>query len=232
MTYRHALYYAPAAGSALWRLGSRWLGRDAANEAIEEESAGGVPRARLRQVTESARRYGFHATLKAPMRLASGTSAAQLADALHGFAQGQAPVPIGRLVVREIEGFLALVPENQSEALTLFAQAVVERFDAFRARLSEAELAKRTGGHLSARQAELLARFGYPYVAEQFRFHMTLTDRLEAGERAELLEAARTWFAPMLTESVMLDRIALFVEAAPGAPFSRVRDFTLGGPRS
>src|SRR5438445_432365 len=40
---------------------------------------------------------------------------------------------------------------------------------------------------LSARQAELLARWGYPYVHDEFRFHMTLTGPIADDERPAFL---------------------------------------------
>src|SRR5690606_41980730 len=63
-----------------------------------------------------------------------------------------------------------------------------------------------------SRQEELLGAYGYPYVMDEFRFHMTLTDRLEGEDCAEFRTAAQTWFAPVLGEPVMLDRLVLFVE--------------------
>ncbi|TGU42122.1 DUF1045 domain-containing protein, partial [Mesorhizobium sp. M00.F.Ca.ET.186.01.1.1] len=90
--------------------------------------------------TASARRYGFHATLKAPFRLAENETEATLRAALDSFAEAAQPVTIPRLVVGQIDGFFALVPEAPMPALNRFAGDVVLAFDRFRAPLTEAEI--------------------------------------------------------------------------------------------
>jgi putative phosphonate metabolism protein len=228
MPERFALYYAPSVTDPLWVRAAQWLGRDAAGEAAMTAEIPGVDAARRMEVSESARRYGFHATLKAPMALAGNATQDALTDALQDFALDVAQVEIGRLTVASIDGFVALVPEHESEALTALAADVVERFDRFRAPLAAAEREKRVrNGHLTPRQVELLDRFGYPYVLEEFRFHMTLTDRLVDADRAQMMAAARAWFAPTLDKSYMLECIAIFREPSPGAPFVRLADFPL-----
>src|SRR5690606_7139404 len=113
------------------------------------------------------------------------------------------------------------------EALQDFAAHVVEDFDPFRAPMSVKERAARAGG-LTERQVELLDAYGYPYVFEEFRFHMTLTDRLGTADAHDIAAAANTWFGPVLDEPVLLDRLSLFHETEAGKPFRRVADFKLG----
>ena len=79
-------------------------------------------------------------------------------------------------------------------------------------------------------QIELLDAYGYPYVFEEFRFHMTLSDRLSAEDAADIAQAATTWFAPVLEEPIVLDRLSLFQEPEAGKPFRRIADFKLGTP--
>ncbi len=228
MPERFALYYAPSVTDPLWVRAAQWLGRDPAGEATVTAEIPGVDAARRMEVSKSARRYGFHATIKAPMALVEDATQDALADALRDFALDAAPVEIGRLTVASIDGFVALVPEHESEEVTALAAEVVERFDRFRAPLAPVEREKRVrNGHLTPRQVELLDRFGYPYVLEEFRFHMTLTDRLVDAERTEIMAAARDWFALTLDKSYMLDRIAIFREPSPRAPFVRLADFPL-----
>ena len=229
MPERFALYYAPPSTDPLWRRAAQWLGRDPADAAANVSAdIPGVAAARRLETSASARRYGFHATMKAPMTLAAGTTRAELEAELRRFGSARPLVGIGRLQVAWIEGFIALVPEHQSPALTGLAGEVVARFDHFRARLSDAEREKRIRGtELSPRQIELLDAYGYPYVMEEFRFHMTLTDRLVDTDRNEIMAAAQSWFAPLLEKDYVLDRLALFHEPAPGAPFMRLSDFPL-----
>jgi len=210
MFHRLAIYYAPARDSALWQRAEAWLARP-----------------ELEDVTISARRYGFHATLKPPMRLSQSEEA--LESAVRSFTASYGPVEIGTLAPRLIGSFLALTVEPQPEALTEFATQVVEAFEPFRAPLDKAELARRHEAELSPRQKELTERYGYPYVLEHFLFHMTLSDSLPEARRAEMVAAAHEWFAEALGGPVLLDRLVLFGEKEAGGPFARLGDYALSG---
>ncbi|MHB1102297.1 MAG: DUF1045 domain-containing protein [Devosia sp.] len=227
MPERFAIYFAPAIASPLWTKAAAWLGRDPATGTVFDADVAGLSRDRLAATATSARRYGFHATIKAPMALAPGTSQGELERALTAFGLRRRQVSIGPLKLTLLEGFLALVPERQSEALTRFAGECVAQFDRFRRPMSANEREKRAHGGLSAHQIGLLDRYGYPYVMDQFLFHMTLSDRLDAADREPVMDAAQAWFAPVLGREVLLDRLALFHEAEPGAPFMRLADFPL-----
>jgi hypothetical protein len=210
MSERFAIYFAPERGSLLDERAEAWL--------VRPEIA---PRA------VSARRYGFHATLKAPMRL--GRSRHELEATLERFAATHAPVPLEHFDVRLLDGFLALTTEPQPKRLTDFAAEVVVAFDPFRAPLDAAERGRRLQAPLAPRQIELLDRYGYPYVLEEFRFHMTLTDRLSLGLEDEMVAEARAWFATALSGPIALDRLVVFCEPTPGADFVRLDDYPLRG---
>jgi hypothetical protein len=213
MTERFAIYYAPARDSALWDRAEGWL----AQEPL-------LPR------TVSARRYGFHATIKAPMVLADGQDRAGLETALATFARQRGPVSMGPVGAHLIGGgFLALTPVAQPQRITDFAAGVVTAFEPFRAPLEAAERQRRLQSALTNRQAELIDAYGYPYVLEQFELHMTLTDRLPADQQQPLQEKAAAWFGDILRAPVVLDRLVLFHEAEPGAAFRRLDDFVLEG---
>ena len=228
MAERFAIYFAPSATSNLWERASTWLGRDASNGDFINGPVAGIDRNRLLNLTQSANRYGFHATLKAPMVLAEGASEAGLRELLAEFAARHQPINLGRLKIASIEGFLALLVDGENEALQDFAAHVVEDFDSFRAPMTIKDRAARAARGLNDRQLELLDGYGYPYVFEQFQFHMTLTDRLAEADAHDITRAAETWFAPALDEPVLLDRLSLFHEPKPGKPFRRVGDFKLG----
>jgi len=227
MPERFGIYFAPAVTSPLWSLETQWLGRDAATGEVVEMITGGLEPDRRFGLTQSARRYGFHATLKAPIALDRGLKAHDLDAALKAFAGASAPIDIGPMVLRPIDGFLALVPDEQSEELTAFAARCVVDFDPLRAPAGEADRARRLTSGLTPRQIELLDQFGYPYVFEEFRFHMTLTDRLMGTDRDVVFLAAQNWFTPVLGQNLLLDRLVLFHEAEAGAPFTRLRDYPL-----
>lgn len=229
MTERFAIYYAPAADDPLWLAASRWLGRDSASGAMFTEPVGGVPRDEITARTVSARRYGFHATIKAPMRIAFGHTPQGLVDAIERFAKMTAPVAIGPTELKLIDGFMAIVPKKQSPDLTEFAANVVHSFDRFRAPATPEERERRLNSRLTQRQVELMERLGYPYVLEQFQLHMTLTDRLLAEEQQLYLAAAEAHFGALAARDTLLDRLVLFHEPSPGAPFWRLGEFPLEG---
>jgi putative phosphonate metabolism protein len=229
MTERYAIYFAPSETGQLWERASTWLGRDAASGDLFEGAVAGIDRNRLLNLTQSANRYGFHATIKAPMALVEGATEADLRSALTQFVGQHAPFSLGQLKLASLDGFLALIPAAPNEALQDFAAHVVESFDTFRAPMSVKDRAARVGKGLSERQIELLDAYGYPYVFEEFRFHMTLRDRLAEADAADIASAATTWFGPLLGEDVLIDSLSLFAEPEKGKPFRRIAEFPLGG---
>jgi len=227
MTERFAIYYAPADNHPLWRLGCEWLGRDPAGADIQHRPPG-IDAPQLDALTISARRYGFHATIKAPMRLHPDTTRRELETALQDFALGHRAFEVGLPTLRLLDdGFLALILNPQPHRLTDFAGTCVTFFDRFRAPMGEEDRTSRVARGLSERQVALLDQYGYPYVLEQFLFHMTLSDRLPLPWRGPLVDLATDWFAPILMRPLVIDRLVLFHEAEPGVPFRRIADFPL-----
>ncbi|MBB4303606.1 putative phosphonate metabolism protein [Rhodobium orientis] len=218
---RYAIYYTPDRDELLAGLGARWLGRDLfTGHTMQQALAGDIDPERLEIVTRDPRRYGFHATLKPPFRLKDGAEPAELAARFEAFAKTHAPVALSGLVVARIGGFLALVPAAPSQELEHLAAAAVEAFDDLRAPPSEEEIARRRPDALTGRQRDLLQRWGYPYVFEEFRFHMTLTGKLDDAVEAETLAAAaRSFFAPVIEKPISLSTVALCIESAPATPF-------------
>ncbi len=209
---RHAIYYAPPEGGFA-AAAAAWLGRDAAGAcAVEQPAQPGIDLAAL---TAEPRRYGFHGTLKPPFRLAPGEDRDALEAALAAFAATRAPVEAGPLAVARLGDFLALVPAEPLADLDALAGAVVEAFEPFRAALTGAEIARRRPERLTGRQRALLARYGYPFVMDEFRFHLTLTGAL-ASPAPAVAEAAEAWFAPWLGTRFRVADICLFGEDEAG----------------
>lgn len=224
---RYALYYTPQPGDPLLGAAEAWLGRSAFGQDVDR-GASAAP-----ALVTDARRYGFHATLKAPFALAEGRSEAQLHEALAAFAAAQAPVEDLRLRLAQPSGFFALVPDGPHTALDAFAAEVVQAFEPFRAPLSETDRARRRPETLPERQRAHLDRWGYPYVFADFAFHMTLTGRLDAEASEEVRPALEERFAPLLAKPRRIDALALFAEREPGADFevAALRPLT-GHPRT
>ncbi|MGF1624152.1 MAG: DUF1045 domain-containing protein, partial [Alphaproteobacteria bacterium] len=188
---RYALYFAPPPQSALHRFGSRWLGRDAASGAcIARPPVAGVTPERLAEITASPARYGFHATLKAPFRLADGCDEAGLVEAVATLLASREAFMSPSLRLERIDGWRALVLAAPCPQMQALCDELVAGLDRFRATPTPAEDARRLrDGRLSARQQALYRRWGYPHVFDQFRFHMTLTSPLDDAE-GTLVDAA------------------------------------------
>lgn len=228
-TPRYALYIAPRPETALAQFGARWLGWDLERgQAIDAPETAGLSSALHDAATAEPRRYGFHATLKAPFCLAEGATEGDLIGVAAAFAAERAPLATAPLRFGPLAGFLAFTPGEWSPRLHDLAADCVAAVDAFRAPLTEAELAKRRRAGLSAAQETLLARWGYPYVMGEFRFHMTLTGSLESEIRAQVGDALQPKVHALLGEPLMVDNLALCVEPAPMSGFRVLRRFPLG----
>lgn len=214
MTPRYAVYYAPEPDDPLWLAGCTWLGRDPAGGTVG--SAPELPG--LAALTAEPRGYGFHATLKPPMRLREGvgrddvlTAMAETARAIPGFA-------LPPLAVADFGGFLCLRETRESAALQALSDAAVAGLDHLRAPPDEAELAKRRRAGLSPVREANLRRWGYPDVFATWFFHMTLSRRLSDAEMSSVHPLARAWFAEVVVAAREVRDICLFEQHA-GGPF-------------
>ena len=225
---RFAIYFAPAEQDALWGLGASWLGRDArSGYAVTRPELLGISSERLAELTGAPSFYGFHATLKAPFCLKKGLSLGALEERCGRVASEMEAVPAIALEVSELDGFLALMTATPSAALHSLAAVCVESFDDLREPLTPEERKRNLDRGLSEVQAALLDRWGYPYVMEEFRFHMTLTTRLSEAERSEVKALARDHFAAALESPVTLDAISLFAQPDGKAPFREIGRYPL-----
>jgi putative phosphonate metabolism protein len=222
---RVAVYYAPQPDDALFAEAATWLGRD-------PESGAPVPHPdipNIAEVTTEPRLYGFHATLKPPMRLTEEYEWLDVVEAAIGLADRTAPFDLPRLAVSDVFGFLALRETVPCPPLQALADVCVECLDPFRAPTSNAELARRRRARLTPQQDAMLVRWGYPYVFDTWFFHMTLTRRLTAEEKAFYQPAAEAHLARALAMSRRITDICLFVQPSPGEPFVIQRRLKLRG---
>jgi putative phosphonate metabolism protein len=224
---RYAIYYAPAQGSFLDQFGAEMLGYDAWIGAALPFASGVVEQVPdWRELTQDPRKYGFHATLKAPMSL-NGRRESELHAACADFARQPRLIPKIAPVVNPISGFIAVMPEGRSTELEQFAADCVRAFDPFRVPLAAEDRARRNPSRLTPRQVEYLDRWGYPYVMEEFRFHMTLTGRLDETRREAVLAMLRERFARLKLTELAIDRVALFKQADAKARFEIIGDWQL-----
>lgn len=223
MSYsRLAIYYIPPDG-ALSDFGASWLGWDVIRgvEVAQLDVPG------LLDVTMTPRKYGFHGTLKPPFRLKDGLAPGDLRAAVSDLAATQAPVVCDGLDLTPLGRFLALTPRGDMAALGSLAAACVRDLDGFRAPATDADLTRRRNAGLSPRQDALLTQWGYPYVMEEFRFHLTLTGRLPKDQIADWLDSVQRHL-PDLPVPFVIDQIALCGERTDGR-FELLHRYTLAG---
>jgi putative phosphonate metabolism protein len=229
MDARYAVYFALDKYSPWREFGARWLGRDEYdNSALPQPALDGMPPQVFSQITQEPRRYGFHATLKAPLRLAAGCDETSLMRRLNTLASTLKPVALGPLRVAVLGNFVALVPDTEPAGLQALAAACVSELDDLRAPLREADRARRRMDRLDERETELLNLYGYPHVMERFRFHLTLTGPVDPLVAQSVIRALSPEIARLNAAAALsLDRLCLFVERVPGDPFLRLIDLKL-----
>jgi 2'-5' RNA ligase len=230
---RYALYLAPPPESDLWRFGCDVIGRDALTGAPGDGFAlEGYTRAAWRSMTADPRRYGFHATLKAPFRLRLDLHIADFIDSLAEFARKFASFDAGELSVGAVamgdgRAFVALKPHGGLKELRSFEGSVVRALDHLRL---FGDRGRRARARLTPRQAYYLDAWGYPYVLDEFRPHFTLTNALTEADRvARLLQ--QEFRLRVASPALRVDALTLFGESEPGGEFKILRRFPLGGPK-
>jgi putative phosphonate metabolism protein len=211
---RVAIYFTPPAGHPLTRAAALWLGRDAFSGEATRPPDPAVDAV----VTEPAR-YGFHATIRAPFRLRDGVDLADVRGRLVAFCSDRRPFAIPEVRLDRIKRFLALVPAAPSPELEELERETLEAFEPFRAPLASDEVARRGPGSLGERQRSHLERWGYPFVLDEFRFHMTLTGSLRDADAAAVEATVRERFVAFHGAPLAVDGLALFVEDEAGGPF-------------
>lgn len=222
---RYAIYFTPKPGP-LADFGAHWLGWDlVTGTEVTHPQVEGIDVATL---TQTPRKYGFHGTIKAPFRLASGTSFAALTEATAQFCATRPAFNLTGLRVASLGRFLGLIPDGDAGPLNELAGAAVTKLDPFRAPLTEADLKRRRASGLSPTEDTFLVQWGYPYVLDLFQFHMTLSGSLDAARLAQTQTALAPLLAPILPRPFRIDSLTLCGEDASGR-FHQIERFGLGG---
>jgi putative phosphonate metabolism protein len=230
---RYAIYYVATPDSDLDRFGARLLGYDAFHGEelpFPDDITQAIPD--WRELTHEPRKYGFHATLKAPFSLAQDKTERELLAACEAFVRTPRRIPAIRPVVSSIGDFVAVIPAEPSAELEQLADDCVREFDSFRASLTPEDRARRNPSKLTPRQCEYLDRWGYPYVLEEFRFHMTLTGRLDALRREPILAMLRSRFSALGLAILAIDRIAVCRQGDAASRFRVVNCWEICGEKA
>jgi putative phosphonate metabolism protein len=218
---RFAIYFVPAAGTALYRFGAAVLGYDCyTGEDVARLRDAGMTEAEWAALTAEPRAYGFHATLKAPFRLRAEFDHDDLLAHIRALAASISTIPTLEPTVGLLGGFVAIVPATASPALDRLAADCVADFERFRLPMTAQERCRRLAAGLNPQQAANLDRWGYPYVFEAYRFHMTLTGRIEPARRAAVHALLQDEFARACGPGpIRLDQLVLVCQEHPAASF-------------
>ena len=226
---RYAVYFAPAEGSELDRICSSVLGRCAwTGTVLAQPLLPGINAARLLELTASPRRYGLHGTLKPPFFLSDKTTETELLDAVAALATGRKAFDLPPLKLETIGSFLALTPSAPCSELDDLARSCVTELDRFRCPPGPQELARRRAPGLTLNQERLLEQWGYPYVLEEFRFHLTLTGRIpDADERLRVHAGLTTLLGPVTSQAVLVREVVVFRQTSPDTAFTVISSHAL-----
>ncbi len=216
---RYGVYFTPRPGPFALA-GATWLGWD-----IATAEPAGAPED---SITARPRKYGFHGTIKPPFKLAEGTTLTRLRSGLEDLCTRLAPVALEGLTLSQIGSFIALTPTGDVRDLAQLAGTVVQELDPFRAPPSETELARRRQAGLTPTQEAHLARWGYPYVMADFRFHMTLSGPLPRELVGKVLADANSHFGDAPPRPFVIDSLTLVGERG-GEMFEELHRYTLSG---
>ena len=227
-TQRFAIYFAPEIDSNLHSIGSQWLGRDSSSgKSIMQPNIKGISSSYFYSVTKTPRRYGFHATLKAPFRLNKEFTLKDLCSQIQRLSALSKTFSI-RLKVRKLGNFIALMMDPNEQKMQNLASNLVENLDYFRAPLHQEEIDKRRMSTLTIREDKNLLNWGYPYVFNDFRFHITLTERIQCkSDREFMVSAASSHFSGSLENTIKVSSISLFVQESSEADFLQIQQFAL-----
>jgi len=230
MAARYAVYYAPDPDSQLAQLGNSWLGRDLENgDLLEQPKVLGVSATQIRNLTKAKRRYGFNCTLKPPFELNPATTVNGLLETARVLALGLSPIEMPKLELTLIGNFIALTLTSSSAVIDELASTCVRAFEGFRMPLSEERIARYRRDKLTVHQEQMLNHWGYPYVMEEFRFHMSLTDRIQSNKKQEtILNTLKKFFRPVFAKSILISQITVVAQKEADEPMKVLEHFPLG----
>jgi len=224
MFERYAIFYCPTGDLA--SIGSSWLGWDSATgEDVDhpEGTALDIP-----ALTKTPRKYGLHATLKAPFHLTEDSTLSDVQATAKQFAATQAPLDIGPLSPVYQNGFIGLRPSGPQTQLRDFSAEIVRRFDSHRATLSPSDITRRRKSRLSPQQDAQMLEWGYPYIFDDFHFHLTLTGRVKPEQAESVIAELRPIITPALPDPFVIDAITIAAQDSVGM-FHQIHSYVLTG---
>ncbi len=219
---RYAIFYLPKQSSELWKRASQWLEYDSY---LGEIITSRVKPKHLSIYIQRAAKYGFHGTLKAPFRLHQGKTEEELLLHMDTVAKQLSPISTDGFEILQIGKYLALTLSDEAGGIhnkvTELANHCVEIFDVYRKPMAEDDRQQRLTG-LNARQIQLLDQWGYPYVQEQYQFHMTLADSIPENMISEVSKFAYEYLGDSIKKPINIDAISV-LKQVNGKPFEVIK---------
>lgn len=213
---RVAIFYAPGSQTPLANFGAQWLGWDVEHaKDVPHPDIDGLPES-IEALVATPQKYGFHGTLKAPFRIRDDQTIDGLKDAMKAFSDQRKPFVIGQMKVAKLGSFVAIIQENASDEFANFASEIVRSFEDYRAPLRDEDIAKRRKAGLTPRQDELMLQWGYPYIFEEFKFHLTLTGKLSEQNAQIVCDRLTDHLKPILDTHVEAIDLCLYGEREDG----------------
>lgn len=210
---RLAIYYSPQPESPLAAAANAWLGRNSRGNMIPRATVPGLSEIRQNEILSAPFHYAFHGTIKPPFRLAPGATIEEVARRLESFAAGWKQFPLPPLTLASMHNFFCLRPAEPSPQLNILAARATEDFDDFRNPPSKEELDKRRKADLTPLQEKMLLTWGYPYVMDEFRFHLTLTGKIvDEREKETLHRELQERFPESILRDIPFSGLSLFIE--------------------
>jgi len=230
MAARYAVYYAPDRDSQLAQVGNSWLGRDLeSGDLLDQPEVVGVSATQIQSLTKAKRRYGFNCTLKPPFELNPTTTVNGLLETANVLAMGLSPIEMPKLELTPIGDFIALTLTSSSAVIDELASTCVRAFEGFRMPLSKERIARYRKDKLTVHQEQMLNHWGYPYVMEEFRFHMSLTDRISSVKKREnILHTLKELCDPVLAGTAPITNITVVGQKEPDQPMRVIEHFPFG----
>jgi len=208
---RYAIYYAPLENSELDIFGKCWLGWDPykGSQTNKSDFSKLPDFEKFSKFVVAPKQYGFHGTIKAPFRLKDGFTYNDLENQVGEISKQIHSFYLDQLIIKKLGNFIGLIPTNNLK-VNAVSNKFVKELDYLRDELSESEIKKRKPHKLTSNQKQLLFKWGYPYVFNEFKFHLTLTSKLNNVEIDDVFKSLQNILKQVNLNKISFNNICIF----------------------
>ena len=208
---RYAIYYVPSENSELDLFGKCWLGWDPYKgvETTKSDLSKLPSFKKFSSLVLTPKQYGFHGTIKAPFKLKNEYTYNDLENKVREISKQIHSFYFDQLIIKKLGNFIGLIPTNNLK-VNAVSNKFVEELDYLRDELSESEIKKRKPHKLTSNQKQMLFKWGYPYVFDEFKFHLTLTSKLNVVEIDDVLRSLQNILKQVNLNKISFNNICIF----------------------